>query len=160
MQTMIRDNWFWPLALFLMAFVWLLAVTTPNIFAPGFELALIFDAVVTLPVLFFMCYRQSLSPMRMVIRIVALQCLGIWLASMLMPTSEQHVLPYLMWVRYVGLSVLVLIELKLALILFRLVFKPGVTEAELTESGVPRLLAKWALIEARVWRWIFRVFTK
>jgi len=160
MQTMIRDNWFWPATLLLFAFVWFLAAATPNPLEPGFELALIFDAVVTLPALYFICYRKSLTRRRMAIRIVALQCLGIWLASKLIPTSEQHILPALKWVRYAGLAVLVLVELKLAMILFRLLFKPGVTEAELAQSGMPKFIAKWAMIEARFWRWLVGRFRK
>lgn len=160
MVTTIRNNWFWPVAFLQVTLLWCLTAAVPNAFVPGFEKALLFDAVITLPTLFFICYRGRLPLKFMVVRIVALQCLGIWLASKLVPTSEQHILPALMWARYVGLSVLVLIEMKLAIVLFRLMFKSGVTEGDLTRQGMPRLIAKWAMMEARFWRWVLGLFRK
>lgn len=123
-------------------------------------MAIMIDAIITLPVLFFICYRKSLSRKVMAIRIVGLQCLSIWLASKLVPANQQQILPWLEWFRYAGLAVLVIFEVKLIAALVRLIVKPGVTEAELKHSGMPRLIAKWAVIEARFWRWVFRLFKR
>src|SRR3546814_2556535 len=76
----------------------------------------------------------------------------------LVPVDSQLIIPYLSWLRYAGLAILLLIEIRLALILFKLVFKPDTTESQLQESGMPPLLAKAALLEARFWRWVFGVF--
>src|SRR3546814_288093 len=82
----------------------------------------------------------------------------LWVAAKLVPVDSQLIIPYLSWLRYAGLAILLLIEIRLALILFKLVFKPDTTESQLQESGMPPLLAKAALLEARFWRWVFGVF--
>jgi hypothetical protein len=160
MSATLKENWFWPLALLLLGCVawinWSMSVRVPE----QWEFAIVFDALVTVPLLFFLCYRKRRSAAHLAGRIIALQCLGIWIASKLVPADHQLIIPYLSWLRNAGLAILLLIEIRLAFILFKLIFKPDTTNSQLEESGVPPLLAKLALLEIRFWRWVFGVFRR
>ena len=88
MPALMRENWFWPLAAVLVVAVWALSTIPPVSLTPGFELTLLFDALITLPVLFVFCYRRSLTTKALMIRVIALQCAGIWLAAKLVPIDN------------------------------------------------------------------------
>jgi hypothetical protein len=156
----VKTNWFWPLAAALMAGAWLISRTLPPVELSGWEMAVLFDVIVTLPLLFILCYRRTLARNKLIIQIIALQCLGIWLASKIVPVESQQLLPQLEWLRYAGLAVLVLIELRVMVALFRILFKTETNEQQLEDIGMPPLLAKLALIEARFWRRVFSFFKK
>lgn len=158
MTQRLKDNWFWPLAAFLAAIAALIARTTPIQSLEGWEVAVVFDVLITIPVLFALCYRTKLTRNNLIIRIVALQCLGIWLATKIVPIEVQAVLPQLSWLRHVGVAILVIIELRVMMAMFRIIFKTETNEAELEQLGMPSFLAKLALLEARFWRWVFSQF--
>lgn len=156
----LKENWFWPVTLVLMAAAWLLSRSLPPQELGGWEMAVLFDVLVTLPLLFAFCYRGKLTRNTLIIRILALQCLGIWLATKIVPVESQTLLPQLSWLRYAGLAVLVLIELCIMVVLFKTVFKVDTTSKQLEEIGMPPFLAQLVLLEARFWRWVFSVFKR
>ena len=95
MIAKVKENWFWPLAIMLMALAWAigqLSSIEPN---SSWEYAVVFDVLVTLPILFFFCYRNRNSLKVNLLGIVALQCSGIWLATKIVPIESQNILPYL-----------------------------------------------------------------
>lgn len=156
MTTQIRDNWFWPVAGVLVAVVWALSTMSPVPLTQGFEWALLFDVLVTLPVLFLLCYRGKFTRTTLIVRVLALQCAGIWLAAKLVPVGDQSILPYLAWVRWAGLAIVVLFEVRLVVAVVKLQLKPTTREDDLEAAGMPPLLARLAMLEARFWRWILR----
>ena len=160
MTERLKENWFWPVALVLMATAWLFGMKLPPQELGGWEMAVVFDVLVTLPLLFALCYRRKLMRNPLIIRILALQCLGIWLATKIVPVESQVLLPQLLWLRYTGLTVLVLIELHIIVGLIKTVFKVEATSKQLEDIGMPPFLAKLALMEARFWRWIFSFFKR
>jgi ABC-type cobalamin transport system permease subunit len=160
MTEQLKANWFWPIAFALSAIVWLLTNTLPPQDLGYWELAVLFDVLVTLPLLFALCYRRTLTHKNLLIRIIALQCLGIWLATKLVPFESQIFLPQLSWLRYAGLSVLILIEVRIMIALFKILFKSNTDSKQLEDIGMPPLLAKLALLEVRFWRWVFSIFTR
>jgi len=160
MTERLKANWFWLVALSSGVIVWLLTNTLPPQHLGYWELAVLFDVLVTLPLLFALCYRRTLTSKNLIIRIIALQCLGIWLATKLVPIESQMVLPQLAWLRYAGLAVLVLIEVRIIAALFKILFNPDTGLKQLEEVGMPPLLAKLALFETRFWRWVFSIFKR
>jgi len=160
MTERLKANWFWLVALSSGVIVWLLTNTLPPQDLGYWELAVLFDVLVTLPLLFALCYRRTLTSKNLIIRIIALQCLGIWLATKLVPIESQMVLPQLAWLRYAGLAVLVLIEVRIIAALFKILFKPDTGLKQLEEIGMPPLLVKLALLEMRFWRWVFSIFKR
>jgi hypothetical protein len=160
MTERLKNNWFWPLAFILVAIATLLSRAVPAQTLEGWEIVVLFDMLVTLPALFALCYRSKLTRGNLVLRILALQCLGIWLATKIVPLETQILLPQLSWIRYVGLGVLVLIELRVMVAMFRIVFKSETQSSDLEKLGMPPVLAKLALLEARFWRWVLGFFTR
>jgi hypothetical protein len=163
MQSMtlaMKQNWFWPVAVVLFGLTWAIMLVSRPETSAGLELALLFDVLATIPVLFALCYAHVMPLGRLAIRIVALQCLGIWVAAKILPIESQVILLELRWLRNLGLAVLFVIELRLAIALLRLVFRAETKEADLQELGMPPLMAKLALAEARFWRWVVSAFRK
>lgn len=160
MTERLKEHWFWPLALALVAVAWALAARLPSQELAGWEMAVLFDVFITLPLLYLICYRKKLARNAMLGRIIALQCLGIWLATKIVPVDQQILLPQLSWLRYCGIAVLLVIELRLMVALFQILFKADTTTQQLEDAGMPPFLAKLALLEARFWRWIFSIFKK
>ena len=115
------------------------------------EAGLLFDLMVLILCLYWLCYRRR--GRHAVIQAAALACLGIWAALKLVPESERILLNYVAPIRYVGLTVLVWLDLIVVLAIYRSVFKGGsVTEAAShAPDGVPPWIAKLLALEARFW---------
>lgn len=61
MTEQLKANWFWLVAFALSVIVWLLTNTLPPQDFGYWELAVLFDVLVTLPLLFTLCYRRTLT---------------------------------------------------------------------------------------------------
>ncbi len=160
MIAKVKENWFWPLAIMLMALAWTigqLSSIEPN---SSWEYAVVFDVLVTLPILFFLCYRNRNSLKVNLLGIVALQCSGIWLATKIVPIESQNILPYLSWLRYAGLALLFALEIGIVLALIKIVFRADTTATHVEQLGVPPFVAKLLLMEARFWRRVFSIFKR
>jgi hypothetical protein len=160
MMTTLKRNWFWPLILLLTAAAWSISRTLSTAELVGWENAVLMDVFVSIPLLFVLCYRKQLSRNTLIIRVMAMVCFGIWMATKLIPPENQVLLPYLLWLRYAGFAVLVLIELWIMVQLFKMVFKPKTSQTDLEKLGIPPFLAKLMLLEARFWRWVFGLLKK
>ncbi len=154
-------NWFVIVAPSLALIGWLSARTAWSRAGVSLEAALIFDAVVTVPALYALCYgrRRPLRPVA--VRMVALACLGIYLLGWIVPTDAQVLLPSLGWARNAGLAVLILVELRIMVGALRLVFRAGATSEQLTaQTGAPPLIAKLMLLEVRIWKRLWRLLRR
>lgn len=121
------------------------------------EAVTLFDWCVTVPFLYWLCYRRTIPPGRLALRMLALACLGIWIATQLVPAGEQALLHHLGWARSFGILVLVLIELRLMIAVVRLVFSGNASPEQVAErSGAPPWVARLLLLEARFWRAVWR----
>lgn len=143
-----------------MAVAWLIAQFSSIKPDASWEYAIVFDVLFTLPILFFLCYRNKNSLKVNLLGIVALQCSGIWLATKIVPIESQNILPYLSWLRIAGLALLFLLEIGIMLALIKVVFKADTTATQVEQLGVPPFVAKLLLMEARFWRWVFSIFKR
>lgn len=122
------------------------------------EAVTLFDWSVTLPLLYWLCYRGKVPRGRLALRMLALVCVGVWIAAQLVPETEQSLLSHLGWARGVGIALLMLIELRLMIAVTRLLFSGTATADEIAErSGAPPFVARLLLLEARFWRALWRV---
>ena len=125
------------------------------------ETVTLFDWTVSVPLLFFLCYRSKLNARQMVLRLLGLACLGVWLSSWLVPATDQAILPHLGWARTAGMAVLLLVELRLLALALKYAFSGKATADELARNaGLPPLLAKLMLIEANFWRAVWRFISR
>lgn len=162
----LRTHWFIFAAAVIVAGNWLalpgVRVDLPHLAEP----AALVDLAVLLPALYWLSYRRRRKDAGL--RALALSCLGIWAVSNLIPQSERQLLVYLTPLRYVGLAVLVAIELKIVLALYRTVFSGAsrdVAAAQIQgQADLPhwlsRLLAAEAVFWRRVWVFIQRLFRR
>ena len=163
----LRANWFLPaaaIALLLNSItIYLDQWSSPKLLEAG----LLFDFAVLLPVLYLICYRSEGK--RSVVRAIALACLGVWVLGHVVPEADQSLLHDLQSARYIGLGVLVLLQVKLIVAIFRAVSGASASAeneaSRLTdETGTPpwvkKLLAWEASVWIRIWRFLRKAFRK
>lgn len=147
----IRSHWFFWVAPLVLAADFYAALAARGAIDRVVEAGLLFDLAVLLPLLYLWCYRQR--GRAALVRAAGVACLGIWLALKLVPEPERELLVYVAPLRYVGLAVLVWIEVRLMVVIYRSVFKGGSVEqaVEQAPSEMPRWVAKLLAMEARLW---------
>ncbi|MEO1596863.1 MAG: hypothetical protein AAFS02_16605 [Pseudomonadota bacterium] len=118
------------------------------------EFAVLFDLIVLVPSLYLICYRKRKSGTA--VRAVGLACLGVWVATKLIPEADQVLLVYLAPLRYVGLAVLILLELAVIRLIFRMLSSGDTADATVKRvadtADMPAWVAKLLVWEAGVWR--------
>ena len=119
------------------------------------EAGILFDFAILIPLLYFWCYRSQGK--RALIRAIALACLGVWAAGHVVPETNHYLLEKFGFIRYVGLGVLVILEVKLVAAIYRAAFssdKSNTQEAKqlIGESDMPPWLVKLMSWEASMWR--------
>ena len=147
-------HWFW------LAFPVLLAVSFSLARWPiwldqgaAAEAVLLVDWCVIVPALYALCYRRRFALPHLLLRMLALACFGTWLMSWLLPEDAQRIGPQLTWVRWTGIAVLVLVELRLVAAAIRIAFSgKGSADDIARASGAPPWIARLMLLEARFWR--------
>lgn len=153
-------NWFLLALPLLAAISWSVASSVPPA-DPAIEAVTLLDWTVTIPLLYFLCYRRTHKPRTMALRLLALVCLGIWAASRLVPLPAQEILPHLGWPRMAGYALLLLIEIRLVFLAVKFAFTARGSAEELAEkSGAPVFLARLMLLEARFWRAVWKLIRR
>ncbi|MDQ3145075.1 MAG: hypothetical protein M3Q57_09410, partial [Pseudomonadota bacterium] len=157
---LLAAHWYAPAFLAIVTAVWMLA-RSPMFMKAGGETALLLDLCLTAPFLYLLCYARK-QPLRVsLIRALAIACGGIWLASWLIPTGEQLLLPQLTPLRWVGLILVGLIEIRLLIAAIRFAFSStGSAEDVVAASGAPAWIARLMLLEARFWRGLWRLIRR
>ncbi|MBL8516984.1 MAG: hypothetical protein JNM76_08445 [Betaproteobacteria bacterium] len=149
-----RNHWFLFIAPLVVVVDLSVALTQRGDALRVVEAGLLFDFAILLPLLCFWCYRAQGK--RAAIRAVALACLGIWGASHLVPASDQVLLSYVSPLRYVGLAVLIAIEILVVVAVWKAVFKGGsaedVAKSLPASHDMPPWVAKLLAWEARFWK--------
>ena len=162
-RPFLRAHWFYAVAVLVLGSSVFFALDSRGKIDRLFEAGLIFDLVVLIPCLYWMCYRDR--GRKAVIRAAAIACLGIWLALKLVPESERELLEYIAPLRYIGLAALIWLEVVVMVAIYRSAFR-GKSEAEITSQAAEtadlppwaaRLLAKEALLWRKLWHWLIRV---
>lgn len=126
------------------------------------EAGLLFDLAVLIPGLYLACYRRE--GRKAALRAIGLACLGIWAALKLVPADEQQLLSAVAPLRYLGLAVLLLVEVVIVVRIYRVIFGSGSAEKAVAAAGpgmppwVARLMAWEAGVWLRAWRALRRVF--
>lgn len=150
-----RNHWF-----YLLLPIWLaaaLAFRTTHDWAeqPAFgEATTLIDWCLFVPALYALCNRHM--PRRaLLLRTLAIACGGIWIAGKIVPDAAQFILQDLGWFRVIGMAVLVLFEAFAVVAILRVLFGATPDPRALERHGIPPLLVKLMLAEARFWRWVW-----
>ena len=157
MMKAARTNWFYLLLPFLLLAAWSLSRTPEAMADPLLlERVLLADCLISLPVLYFLFLRRHTTLRAAVVRSAALAGAGLWFAGYLMPPGEGQLLPALGWLRLIALPFLVLIESVAFFAMMRVVYSDAPDEGQLLKQGMPPLVVKALLAEARFWKAIWR----
>lgn len=119
------------------------------------EAGILFDLGLLLPALYLWLHRARGKAA--LVRALALSCLGIWVAGHVVPDEQHRILSEVGFVRYVGLAVLILIEIKLGLVIARATFRrsdadsPEVIDVA-RDAGMPEWAARFMAWECALWR--------
>ena len=150
----LRAHWFLFVAPILIGVDTFFALYNRETINTLIEGGLLFDLVVLVPFLYWLCYRQKCK--KAILKSIALACLGVWIAAKLVPEANQVLLNYIWPIRYVGLAVLTCIEVTVIVQLYKVVFKGG-TETDVTTQiqnslDIPPWAARLAAMEVMFWR--------
>ena len=152
-----KNNWFWPAGLavcLVNALVLLLdGWQSPQIKEAG----VLFDFAVLIPALYLICYWKIGK--KAVVNTIAFACLGIWVAGHIVPSEHHAILNEVGFLRYIGLAVLVAIEVRIGVEIFRLAFRSknhaesdSAVKRKAEEEGIPPWVANIMAWESRMWR--------
>ncbi|MEM8546717.1 MAG: hypothetical protein AAGF46_01015 [Pseudomonadota bacterium] len=151
-RTLLTQHWFMALAP--MVVVLNIVVTQVEPMTALIEFGVLFDLVVLIPVCYALCYRKRRSGTG--IRTIALACLGVWVATKLVPEGDRALLAYIEPVRYLGLAVLVLLELALIRRVFSALSSGSSADAVVKrtqeQGDMPEWVARLLVWEAGLWR--------
>jgi uncharacterized membrane protein YGL010W len=156
----LRQHWFFVAAPLILATDILVGLLARGQIDLLIESGLLFDLAVLVPCLYWLCYRHKGKAA--IIKAAALACLGIWIALKLIPEPERQLLNYVEPLRYVGLAVLLWLELVVVVAIYRSVFKGATVDQAAKEtqdlpSWVVRLLAWEARFWLKCWQWMKRI---
>jgi hypothetical protein len=160
-QSWLRWNWFVVLAPILLLIEWLVVRSSAGAMGSMVEAIVLFDLCLFIPLLYVLCYRSQLPLKPLLLRVLGLVCLGVYIASYIVPEPAQQIVPQLSWARTAGLAVLALVELALLLTVLRLVWgRDASAEQVQAASGAPAWVARLMVVEARFWRAVWRLIRR
>lgn len=160
-RAWLRSNWFVAAVPPLLLIEWLVVRDIGGEMGAYLETVVLFDLCLFMPALYVACYRRSVALKPLILRTVALVCVGIYLSTYLVPTAAQQVLPHLSWARIAGLVVLALIELRLLVTAIRMIYGRNASAEQVSAaSGAPPWIARLMVMEARFWRAVWRLIRR
>ncbi len=149
----LKAHWFLPVAMLVAGGDLALALIDSWSDPAVVEAGIVFDLAVVLPALYWWCYRKR--GRAVLLKAAALSCLGIWVAGHIVPDQHHDLISTVGFARYVGLAVLLVIELKLVVAIYRAAFSRAGSNHALTaakEAGMPDWAARLMAWEASLWR--------
>ena len=153
----LRLHWFLVVAPLVLAADVYVGLTARGEIDHVVEGGLLFDLVVLVPSLYWLCYRQRGK--KAITKAAGLACLGIWVALKLVPETERDLLNYVAPLRYIGMAALVWLEFLVGLAIYKAVFKTGSVEEAISQA--PKDMPLWAIrllaVEANFWRKVLGV---
>lgn len=150
-------HWFYLLVPVWLAASWELRSSHPWTTQPALgEAIILFDWCVFVPATFALCYR-GMPHRALATRVLAMMCGGIWLSGRLVPPDAQAILDNLVGIRWIGIPTLILLEVIATMAMLRVVFGAAPDTAALQRHGVPPIVARLMITEARFWRrvWVW-----
>lgn len=153
-------NWFWPVFALALGAAWLMSRSMALPQPYGWDVALLLDFGLFMPLLMWLCYRRRSTRGALILRVLALQTSAVLIASWLTLSDQQFVVQHLAWLRPFGIAILIAFEGAVLVAMLRIVFKPTTVATDLEKLGAPPFIARLMLLEARFWRWVARLILR
>ena len=152
-------HWFYLLLPVWLAASWAFRSSHPWGAEPAFgEAITLIDWCIFVPATFALCYR-SMTRRALALRVLALVCGRIWLAGKIVPPEAQTLLQNWGSIRWLGISILLLFEVVAFAAVLRVVFGTAPDPQVLEREGIPPLVAKIMIAEAKFWKWVWTRLT-
>ena len=156
MVRSVKTYWFYLLLPVCLMVGWTLSIQPETLADPIVsERVFLFDFCLFLPVLYFLYLRRDIGAKAAAIRAFALLGAGIWFVGFLLPVDGE-ILPALGLLRWIAVPILVAIELAAFVALVRYLYGSEPEIGELIHQGVPPIIARLLIAEARFWRRVFQ----
>ncbi len=153
----VRGYWFYAVLALALFAAWQVSLTPESLADPiTTERVFLFDFALFLPALYFVYLRSRVSLKAAILRALGLGAAGIAFAAWLMPEGTGEILPFLSWLRWTALPLIIVLELAAFVALMRYAYGSNPQEEELVRHGMPPLIAKLLLMETRFWKRVFR----
>ena len=152
-KSVLKTHWFLLVALLVAGGDLALALVDSWSDPALLEAGILFDLAVVLPALYWWCYRKR--GRAALLKAAALSCLGIWVAGHIVPDQHHDLISTVGFARYIGLAVLLVIELKLVVAIYRAAFSKSGSNHALAaakDAGMPEWAARLMAWEASLWR--------
>lgn len=152
-KSALKTHWFLPVAALVAGGDLALALVDSWSDPALMEAGILFDLAVVLPALYWWSYRKR--GRAALLKAAGLSCLGIWVAGQIVPDQHHDLISTVGFARYIGLAVLLVIELKLVVAIYRAaISKPGANHAlaAAKDAGMPEWAARLMAWEASLWR--------
>ncbi len=157
---LLRTHWYPPVFLAMVAGVWWLARSS-TFMRSGGETALLIDLCLTAPILYALCYARRQSLGVTAVRALAIACGGAWIATWLISTPQQILLPQLAPLRWIGLAIICVVEVRVLVAAVRIAFSGNGTAEDVAKStGAPPFIARLMMWGARFWRGVWRLISR
>jgi len=157
--SLVARHWFIPIAI--LVIMTCLVFNSLDLHAANItpELQLIFLSF-GLPFFYAVCYRRSPKG-RVFVRSFMLMLLGLWVASLIIPVSDNGFISKIIWIKHLKWPLVLYFEIQIAVSIWRLVHKQrkSVDEAYdilIQEKGLPIWVGKVAGLEVNFWKFVGR----
>lgn len=119
------------------------------------EIGIILDLTIFIPGLYLWCYHSRGKVA--LLRALALSCLGVWAAGYIVPSEHHLLVAKIAFIRYIGIAILLVIQLKLMARIYRAAFHHNSDATSMAlkivkDEGMPEWIARILAWEASVWR--------
>ena len=157
MARRLADHWFYALLAVCLFAAWRVSLLPHTLSDPiTTERVYLIDFALLLPLIYAFYLRSRVPVKAVIVRSLALGAAGISYAAWLMPEGTGEVLPFLAWLRWVAMPLVIAIELAAFVALMRYLYGSEPREEELIAQGIPPLVVRLLLAEARFWKRVFR----
>ncbi|NIE79329.1 hypothetical protein [Asaia sp. As-1742] len=158
-MTLMRKHWFYPYIVmsYIAVFLWLSGFQNSPVKA-AHQTLIGATWIGTLVLACWVCDRPP-TLMRGLVRSLALGGSGLWIARHTLPGFDEGATPHIGWVRFISVGLAVLCESIVLIAAMRLVFGKTGDPDKLNDLGLPPLVVRAMLAEARFWRRVWHALT-
>ncbi|GBQ87967.1 hypothetical protein [Asaia krungthepensis] len=158
-MTLTRGHWFYLYTVLSFGSVFLWLSFFPTGLGAGCRHTIIgLIWITTLILAMWLCHRPA-TLRRGVGRSITLGGSGLWVAHETLPGFDAGEMAQAGWLRWFGIAVAAMFEGAALLAFLRMIFGRESDPAMLRDLGVPPVLIKAMMAEARFWRWVWNRLT-
>lgn len=149
---------FWPLAI---AIEWSFAASHDWSVYPRSEWVMLVDLCLFVPLVYCVFFARSLPLKARLIRSVGIAGVGLFVASLIVPPSNQFILSQLTAIRNAVIIFVIALEAWVFWKIVKVIFAEKTDEEVLARDfAIPPLIARLMILEAKLWKMLWRIIRR